>query len=404
MKRLISSQIFVTICLRLMLAAGALQPTCLAEETVKIVSSLPRTGSANAMTTSIVNGIRMAIDEVGGKAGALKIAYEDWDDASPERGNWDPNVEATNADKAAKDSDIVGYIGTFNSGAAKISMPKLNQAGLVMVSPGNSWPGLTKEGFGESNEPNVYRPSGRVTYFRVFPTDDIQGPAAAQWARDLGAKRVFVLHDRELYGKGLADLFKKSATELGLTVIGYEGIDAKAANYRSLVIKIRSMRPDLVYFGGTAQTNAGQLAKDLSAGGLGKVKFLVPDGCFDESLLTSAGASALNDRTYITFPGLPPAQLTGKGKAFYDAYLKRFGNEPSAFGVYGYEAAGALIEAIKVAGKKDREAVLNAVAALKQYQGALGEWGFDANGDITLTALSGNTVKDGKFTFVTLLK
>ncbi len=387
-----------------MLAAGALQPTCLAEETVKIVSSLPRTGSANAMTTSIVNGIRMAIDEVGGKAGALKIAYEDWDDASPERGNWDPNVEATNADKAAKDSDIVGYIGTFNSGAAKISMPKLNQAGLVMVSPGNSWPGLTKEGFGESNEPNVYRPSGRVTYFRVFPTDDIQGPAAAQWARDLGAKRVFVLHDRELYGKGLADLFKKSATELGLTVIGYEGIDAKAANYRSLVIKIRSMRPDLVYFGGTAQTNAGQLAKDLSAGGLGKVKFLVPDGCFDESLLTSAGASALNDRTYITFPGLPPAQLTGKGKAFYDAYLKRFGNEPSAFGVYGYEAAGALIEAIKVAGKKDREAVLNAVAALKQYQGALGEWGFDANGDITLTALSGNTVKDGKFTFVTLLK
>jgi branched-chain amino acid transport system substrate-binding protein len=84
--------------------------------------------------------------------------------------------------------------------------------------------------------------------------------------------------------------------------------------------------------------------------------------------------------------------------------LKRFGNEPSAFGVYGYEAAGALIEAIKVAGKKDREAVLNAVAALKQYQGALGEWGFDANGDITLTALSGNTVKDGKFTFVTLLK
>jgi len=346
----------------------------------------------------------MAIDEVGGKAGDLKIVYEDWDDASPERGNWDPNVEATNADKAAKDSDIVGYIGTFNSGAAKISMPKLNQAGLVMVSPGNSWPGLTKKGFGESSEPDVYRPTGRVTYFRVFPTDDIQGPAGAQWARDLGAKRVFVLHDRELYGKGLADIFKKSATELGLTVVGYEGIDPKASNYRSLVIKIRSMRPDLVYFGGTAQTNAGQLAKDLSAGGLGKIKFLVPDGCFDEALLSSAGARALNDRTYITFPGLPPAQLTGKGKIFYDAYLKKFGNEPSAFGVYGYEAAGALIEAIKIAGKKDREAVLNAVASLKNYKGALGEWGCDANGDITLTALSGNTVKDGKFAFVTLLK
>lgn len=398
------SRIITIACLPLLLGVGTLQKNCLAEETVKIVSSLPRTGSANAMTTSIVNGIRMAIDEVGGKAGDLKIAYEDWDDASPERGNWDPNVEATNADKAAKDSDIVGYIGTFNSGAAKISMPKLNQAGLVMVSPGNSWPGLTKKGFGESSEPEVYRPTGRVTYFRVFPTDDIQGPAGAQWAKDLGAKRVFVLHDRELYGKGLADIFKKSATELGLSVVGYEGIDPKASNYRSLVIKIRSMRPDLVYFGGTAQTNAGQLAKDLSAGGLGKVKLLVPDGCFDEALLSSAGAAALNDRTFITFPGLPPAQLTGKGKIFYDAYLKKFGNEPSAFGVYGYEAAGALIEAIKKAGRKDREAVLNAVASLKDYKGALGEWEFDANGDITLTALSGNTVKDGKFAFVNLLK
>jgi branched-chain amino acid transport system substrate-binding protein len=401
---LIISRIFFIASLTMFIEFGAGQSQCLAEETVKIVSSLPRTGSANAMTTSIVNGIRMAIDEVGGKTGDLKIVYEDWDDASPERGNWDPNVEATNADKAAKDGDIVGYIGTFNSGASKISMPKLNQAGLVMVSPGNSWPGLTKKGFGESSEPEVYRPTGRVTYFRVFPTDDIQGPAGARWAQALGAKRIFVLHDRELYGKGLADIFKKSATELGLTVVGYEGIDPKASNYRSLVIKIRSMRPDLVYFGGTAQTNAGQLAKDLSAGGLGKVKFLVPDGCFDDALLSSAGAAALNDRTYITFPGLPPAQLTGKGKVFYDAYLKKFGTEPSAFGVYGYEAAGALIEAIRIAGKKDREAVLNAVASLKNYKGALGEWGFDANGDITLTSLSGNTVKDGKFAFVSLLK
>ena len=153
---------------------------------VKIVSSLPRTGSANAQTTTIVNGIRMAIDEVGGKVGDFTLVYEDWDDASAKKGDWDPEVEAANADKAVKDPDVLFYIGTYNSGAAKISMPVLNRAGLVMISPANTAPGLTKPGMGEPNEPAVYRPSGKVSYFRVVPADDLQGKVAAEWMKQQG--------------------------------------------------------------------------------------------------------------------------------------------------------------------------------------------------------------------------
>src|SRR5512134_1120389 len=144
-------------------------------DVVKFVSSLPRTGSANAQTTTMVNGIRMAIDEAGGKVAGFTIEYEDWDDASAKKGDWDPEVEAANADKAVKDPDVLFYIGTYNSGAAKISMPVLNKAGLVMISPANTYTGLTKPGMGEPNEPGVYQPSGKVTYFRVVPADDIQG-------------------------------------------------------------------------------------------------------------------------------------------------------------------------------------------------------------------------------------
>jgi branched-chain amino acid transport system substrate-binding protein len=146
-----------------------------------IVSSLPRTGSANSQTTSIVNGIKMAIEERSGKIGEFEIRYEDMDDASPQKGNWDQNIEAANANKAAKDPTCVGYIGTYNSGAAKIAMPILNKAGLVMVSPGNTYPGLTKPGAGEANEPKIYRPSGTISYFRVVPTDDIQGAVACEF-------------------------------------------------------------------------------------------------------------------------------------------------------------------------------------------------------------------------------
>ena len=282
-----------------------------AEEIIKLVSSLPRTGSANAQTTSMVNGIKLAIDENNSKVGSFKLVYEDWDDASPERGQWDPAVEAANADKAIKDSDVMAYIGTYNSGAAKISMPKLNQAGLLMVSPGNTWPGLTKPGIGEANEPMVYQPSKRVTYFRVVPTDEIQGAVAAKWAAELGVKKAYVLHDRELYGKGIAEMFKRSAPQSGVALAGFEGIDPKSSNYRSLAVKIRQINPELVFYGGTTQTNAGQLAKDLRASGL-KVKLMVPDGCFENAFIESAGKENLEGSTYVTFWGIARRSAHGQ--------------------------------------------------------------------------------------------
>lgn len=369
---------------------------------LKVVSSLPRTGSANAQTTSMVNGIRMAIAEVGGKIDGYEILYEDWDDASPQRGNWDPAVEAQNANKAARDPSIVGYIGTFNSGASKISMPILNRAGLVMISPANTYPGLTKPGFGERNEPMVYRPSGKINYFRVVPTDDLQGVVAADWAKELGAAKVFILHDRELYGKGIADVFQKRAKEIGLDVVGVEGIDPKASNYRSLVTKIRATGAELVYFGGTTQNNAGQIAKDLRSGGV-TAPFMVPDGCFEQAFIEAAGAENLNGKTFVTFGGLPADQLSGKGAEFRRRYVETYGTEPEAYAVYGYEAARALLDAIQRAETKDRAGILAAVAATKDFEGALGRWSFDENGDTTNRVMSGQSVEGGSFKFVKVL-
>ncbi len=365
-------------------------------DVIKIVSSLPRTGSANGQTTSMVNGIKMAIAEVGGKIGDYTIAYEDWDDASPERGQWDPALEAANAQHAVKDTDVMAYIGTYNSGAAKISMPILNQAGIVMVSPANTYPGLTKPGTGEANEPAVYRPSGKINYFRVVPADDIQGDVAATFAKETGFKKVFILDDRELYGKGVAGVFERVAKKLGMTVAGHEGIDAKAANFRSLVTKIKSTGADLVYFGGTTQSGAGQLAKDLVAGGA-KVKIMMPDGCRETALIESAGQENLEGRAYVTFGGLPPSQLRGKGREFYEAYKKKYNAEPEAYAVYGYESGLVALTGIQRAGKKDREAIRAAVASLRDMDGALGKWSFDANGDTSVKVMVVEEIKNGQF-------
>ena len=369
---------------------------------VKIVSSLPRTGSAKHQSDTLVRGIRMAIDEAGGKVGRFRIEYLDLDDSTAAAGQWTSEAEAANARRALQDPDVCAYIGTFNSGAAKVSMPILNLGDLLMVSPANTAVGLTKPGLGVPGEPEVYRPTGRRNYTRVVPADDLQGPMAADWAQRRGVKKVYILDDNEVYGKGIADLFDERCRELGIEVLGHDSIDAKAQEFKSLMASIKSTKPDLVYFGGTTQSKGGQLAKDMAAAGVG-ADLMVPDGCMEQVFIDSAGAANLEGRCFVTFGGLPPEKLTGKGGEFVDRYREKYGELPEAYAVYGYEAARVAIEAIATAGSKDRRAICDAALAIRDFDGALGHWGFDENGDTTLRTLTVNVVKGGRFEFEEIL-
>ncbi|MCC7106210.1 MAG: branched-chain amino acid ABC transporter substrate-binding protein [Chloroflexi bacterium] len=366
---------------------------------MKIVSSLPRTGGSRALTDSMVNGIKMALDEINSKIDSATIDYEDMDDATPARGQWDAAKEAENANKAVNDPDIMAYIGTYNSGAAKIAIPILNRASLVMVSPANTYPGLTKPGKGEANEPAVYQPTGKINFARVVPADDLQGAAAANWAKQLGVTKAYVLDDTELYGHGIAVVFADTAKKLGINVVGGpEGIDAKASDYRALATKIRGTNPDLIYYGGTATNNAGKLWKDLRSVLGPNVKLMCPDGTQTEQFLKDAGDAA--EGTYSTFGGATPDSYTGKALEWRNRYKAKYNSEPEVYASYSYEATKVVLDAIKRAGKKDREAIRQAVLATKDFsQGVLGTWSFDNNGDTTLTTMSGSIVKGGKWTF-----
>lgn len=374
--------------------------------TVKIVSSLPMTGSSLGQTQTIVNGIKQVLEENKNVAcdGKIKIEYETYDDATAAAGKWEPAQVTSNANKAVADQNVVAVIGHFNSGAAKLSIPILNQANLVMVSPANTYPGLTKPGKGEPGEPEKYYPNKVRNYARVVPADDLQGVAGAKWAKSLGAKKVYILNDQELYGKGLADIFEATAKKEGIEVLGNEGINPKAPDYRALMNKIQALNPDLIYFGGITQNNGGQLVKDMRNVGMtaDKVKFMGPDGIFEKAIIEAAGKDA--EGIYATFGGVPAKELTGEGKTWYESYKKQFKAEPEAYAAYGYESAKVVYDAINKACKNDRVAVRDAVMATKDFKGVLGTWSFDANGDTSLTTLSGNTVKAGKWEFVQALK
>jgi branched-chain amino acid transport system substrate-binding protein len=370
-------------------------------QTVKIVSDLPLQGANRAQTITMVNAIEMAIEERGGKAGSATIEYESLDDATAQAGQWDEAKCAENAQTAAQDEEIVGWIGPFNSGCAAVEIPILNEAGLGMISPANTYIGLTKPG-GEPDEPEKYYPTGERNYTRVIVADDEQGQAGALLMEEEGVESVYILDDKETYGKGLADQVQKSAKEIGIQVVGREGIDGSAANYRSLMNKIAEVDPDAIYFGGIIENNAGQLIKDKVGAGMSNddVLFIGPDGIFVDTFLTQSGNAA--EGAYVTFGGLPQSELSAKGQQFVQDYESQHDDAVQPYTAYAYEAANVMLDAIERASKQGevtREAVLQQIFATEDFNGVLGTWSFDKDGDTSLTELSVQRVENGLFEY-----
>ena len=231
-------------------------------EQVRIVSSLTRSGSSIGQSDSIVNAIRMRLEDAGHRVCGVPVVYEDLDGGSEERGSWDAAREEANARYAAAQPDVLAYIGTLDADAAAYSIPITNTADLLMISPCNTYPGLTKSF--EPGEPDKHYPTGRRNYLRSALSDDLQGAFAAQWAAELGARSAFVVHDTEPCGRGVALPFAGACRLLGIELVSAPvGIVPKQLGYEALAQTIASSGADLVFYGGIIQNGAGPLWRDI---------------------------------------------------------------------------------------------------------------------------------------------
>jgi branched-chain amino acid transport system substrate-binding protein len=393
---------------------------------LRLYTSWPMQGAMIPESTGMKNGVDMAVAEAGGVVAGYCLEVVNLDDASPQTGKWDGAVEAENANKAVADPLAIVYIGTYNSGAAKVSIPITNRAHMAQITPANTYPGLTKKKGAAPGEPEIYRPMGFVNYFRPVPADDIQGAVGAKWAKQRGHKKAFVIHDQELYGKGVADIFADSAKKLGIQVVGNEGIDFKQPDQKPVLTKARAAGADLVYMGGVVDTGAPIVIRGMKELGLVAargVRFIGPDGLLEEEVLKGATCdAAMQTEMRITFASLPFEKLKGVGAKTYANYKQKYQKEPTAYALYAAEAARLAIEGIKRGAgdidkamaakdvKAGREAVRKAVAGIRDYDGLNGKWSFDENGDSTLETMSGHKVVKAdtpigcKFEFETVLE
>lgn len=364
-----------------------------------VYSSLPLTGPSKVQTDSVVNGMKLALEDHQGAAGGYKVNYQALDDATAAAAKWTPEQESANATKAVQDGVSV-YLGTFNSGAASVSIPIMNQAGIPMISPANTDVNLTKKGADPKLLASLYT-KGPRNYFRVVPNDTVQGPADANWAKELGAKKVYVLHDQETYGLGVARLFEQRAKEIGLEVAGFEGIDPKAGSYASVMEKAVNSDADLVYFGGLVETGGPQLLKDLRdiVEDPEEVKFLGPDGILESSFVSGAGRDVA-EGAYGTVAARPAEKATGSGAEFYKKYKERYNSAPEPYAIFGYDAMGVALHAIDKSCSKNPKDILEALKSLGEHDGALGTFSFDKDGDTTLEFMNAYKVQNGAWKWV----
>ena len=375
--------------------------------TLQIYSSLPLQGSSRPQNLAVINGAKLALKQRKNKVGKFTIKYTSLDDATAQAGKWDAGATSANARKAAQDKKTIAYMGEFNSGATAISLPILNEAGIPQVSPANTAVGLTKKEPGaDKGEPNKYYPSDKRTYARTPPRDTIQGAALATVMKSDGCKNLYILNDKEVYGLGVANNIENSSKELGIKIAANEGIDPKAANYRSVASKIKAAGADCFVFGGITQNNAVQLYKDVAAAT--DARLYGPDGVAEGTFFNPKEGGIPADvaaRTTITVATLSKEEYEKRNipaRRFFDAYQKAYGEaDPDPYAIFGYETMSVILDAIKRAGPKgnNRDEVLKQIFATTRPDSVLGNYSIDKDGDTTLTDYGVYKVKGGKLAF-----
>jgi len=373
---------------------------------VKFAVDLPFQGSEKAASDPIVNGIKLAIKQAGGTAGGYTVelpASAIYDDAI--NGAHDPQTGANNMSQIVGDDSYVGVIGPLNSSVAKAQIPISNAGGLPQCSPANTNTDLTK---GEAGKQLRTKPNN---YVRVVTTDDVQGPAAAQYIYDtLGKKSVYIIDDTETFGKGVADAFEADFKNRGGTVTKRDGAPKTTQDYVTIMTAAKAGNPEAIYFGGVTSTGGARILLAAVQVGMGDIPYVGPDGINDgsaatkDSFLNLAKDAAKN--SYSTLAGIG----TFPGKEKFDAdYKAEYGIDATGYAAQGFACAQIFLDALGRASATNpsgmtalREALRVALTdTTHTYKTVQGDITFTAEGDTSQRIVSiysfDATTSDWKF-------
>jgi branched-chain amino acid transport system substrate-binding protein len=357
-------------------------------KTAKIGVIAPLSGDLSALGKGIQHSVELAVKQANDSNAipGWKLEVYAVDDEAK------ADVGKNAATKLAADDAVVGVVGDLNSSVSQQTQPIFATAKITQISPANTNPTLTK-GADAANPKRTY-----PTYFRTCTTDAIQGPFAAQYLLANGMTKVATIHDKKAYGQGLVDAFTAEFKKGGGTITSAQTINPDESNYQAVVSAISPTGPQAVYYGGE-YPQAGPLSQQMKAAGL-NVPLMGGDGIFDPKYVDLAGKTSEGDLS--TSVGAP-TDSTDAGKKFladYDA--AKYAEPAAAYGGYSYDAANAIITALKVSlkdaanAKAARDATITEVGKVS-FDGVTGKVSFDEFGDATSKVLTVYKVTGGKW-------
>jgi branched-chain amino acid transport system substrate-binding protein len=352
-----------------------------------IASDLPMQGASRERSEQMVEAIRIVLEQSDWRAGDTRVAFQPCDDSIARTGEWDAATCRENARAYAANPDVVGVVGTYNSGCAALIIPILNAApdgGVAMVSPGNTLICLTQRSETcPQGDPDRFYPTGKRNYARVVPNDAAQGAGLAQFARAEGIERPFVLYaggDPVSLGQG--ETFRLAAERLGLEVVGFEAWDPEAKSYTDLMREVEGSGADAVMLAGLLEQNGPRLIEDkVSELGPndGEIKLLAPDGFAQQATIDDAGDAS--DGMFVSVPGRDPASLPSPGQTLVEDLSQEFPDQPvELYAPYAGEAAQVMLDAID-SGGGSRGPVIDALFDTRIEDGIVGSFEIDPSGD-----------------------
>jgi branched-chain amino acid transport system substrate-binding protein len=364
-----------------------------ATKTAKIGVIAPLSGDLSALGLGIQHSVELAIKQANDSNAIpgwkLEVAAKD-DEAKP-----DPGKNAATA--LAGDKEVIGVVGTLNTSVSQQVQPVLSTAKIVQVSPANTGPGLTQGAQWQTAPKRPY-----PTYFRTCTTDAVQGPFAARYLYETAKiTKVATIHDKKAYGQGLVGTFTQEFKKLGGQVVAAETINPDDTNYQAVISAVKPAAPQAVYYGGE-YPQGGPLSQQMKAAGL-NVPLMGGDGIFDPKFIQLGGKTSETD--LATSVGAPVDTLDSAKKFVADYNAAGFKEPYGAYGGYSFDAANAIINALKVSLKdaKDvesaRKATVDAMASVS-FDGVTGKVAFDQYGDTTSKVLTVYKVAGGKWATV----
>jgi branched-chain amino acid transport system substrate-binding protein len=395
-----------------------------------IYSSLPLEGAMAPVSRQIVGGEKLALAQAGGRVHRFKLYYASLNDANPKTGEWAPGETATNAKYAAQDTTTIGYLGDYDSEATAISLPIVNEAGILQVSPASPYVGLTSSLDANQDEPERFYQTGKRNFARLMPGDPVQAAAQVQLLRSLGIGRVYVLEDQDPFDLPLAAILAEDAKRAGIEVAGEDTIDTTASTeFAGEAKKIAESGAGAVFFSGLPDAGAVALWQQLHAadphlrllGSSSLSEGSLPSSEAGSPVAAGAGAAtaranasgvpvetpfaarigAAGDVTYLATPVLAAALYPPAAQAVLRQYRSRFHEAANAYALYGYETMSALLLAIRRAGAhgNDRQTVIDKFFAIRDRDSVLGRYSIEADGDTSLSRYGIDRVRGGRLVF-----